>query len=511
MKQLIRMEALLTRAVLAVLCSAGANSVAVAQTVTLAPSKDNTLYESSTGNLSNGQGEHLFVGQTDTGGLRRALLAFDLSSIPANATITSATLTLFCSRSAPGSGATNVSLRAVARDWGEGASNAAGEEGAGAAAQAGDATWLHTFFNSSRWTAAGGDFSGTSSATTSVNAEGSYSWSGSGMVADIQAWLSNPATNFGWGMIGNEVARQTAKRFSSGESDTPPQLSVTYTVPATPTPTPTPTPTATPTPTPTPTPPQLLNISTRLRVEAGDNALIGGFIVTGNQPKRVILRAIGPSLTARGVADAVADPVLELRGPDGALLFQNDNWRSTQQTEIQNTGVPPEDDSESAIVATLPAAGYTAIVRGKGDTSGVGLVEAYDLERAADSRLANISTRGLVQTGTNVMIGGFIVGGDGTAKVIVRAIAPSLRERGVPNPLPDPTLQLFDRNGVQLEANDNWRDDPDQAEIAAAGIPPEHDLESALLSNIPPGAYTAVVAGKNSATGVALVEIYHLR
>ena len=470
--------------------------VAVAQTATFTPSKDNTLYESSTGNLSNGQGEHLFVGQTDDGNLRRALLAFDVSSIPANATITGATLTLICSRAAPGSAATNVSVRRVTRDWGEGGSNASDDEGRGGGAQTGDATWIYAFFNTVRWSSPGGDFSGTESAVTPVGGGGTYSWSGSGLVADVQSWVGNAGANFGWILIGNESATQTAKRFSSGEdASSAPTLQVTYTVPG------------------GSSPPQLLNISTRLRVETGDNALIGGFIIGGNQPKRVILRAIGPSLTQRGVTGALADPVLELRAPDGSVMASNDNWRDSQQAEIQGSGVPPENDLEAAIVATLPAEnnGYTAVVRGKNDSTGVGLIEAYDLDRAADSRLANISTRGLVQTGSNVMIGGFIVGGDGNARVIVRGIGPSLSQRGVSNPLADPTLQLFDGNGNGIESNDDWRNDPDQAEIAAAGVAPQNDLESALLASIPPGDYTAVVAGKNSGTGVGLVEVYHLR
>ena len=471
-----------------------APQLATAQTASLAPSKDNTLYESANGSLSNGQGDGLFVGRANDSRIRRALLAFDLSSIPADATITGATLTLQCTKAGSNS-PTDISLRRVSRDWGEGASNATGEEGTGAAAQSGDATWRHAFFNTVQWTTAGGDFSGTASATTAVGGAGSYSWSGSGMVADVQAWLGNPASNFGWAMIGNETTDKSAKRFASSEAaSAPPRLQITYTVPGD-------------------SLPQLLNISTRMRVETGDNALIGGFIISGNQAKRVIIRAIGPSLTQRGVAGALGDPVLELRAPDGSIMASNDNWRENQQADIQNSGVPPEDDLEAAIIATLTAGntGYTAVVRGKNDTTGVGLVEAYDLDRAADSRLANISTRGLIQTGTNVMIGGFIVGGEGNARVILRAIGPSLTQSGVANPLADPTLELFDGNGNSVEANDDWRTDPDQGEIAAAGVAPQNDLESALLASIPPGAYTAIVAGKNSATGVGLVEVYHLR
>ena len=469
---------------------------ASAETVLLAPSKDNTLIEEETSN-SNGKGSYIFAGATEDNFIRRALIAFDLSSIPTNATITAATLTLFSSKSRDNT-PFNVSLRKVSQDWGEGASNAPGEEGKGTQAQTGDATWSHRFFSSSMWNSAGGDFSGTASATTAVGATNrSYSWSSNGMVADVQGWVSNPATNFGWAIIGAENVEGSAERFNSRENTSnPPQLSVTYT-----------------TPTPTPTPAQLLNISTRMRVETGNNVLIGGFLVTGNASKKVILRAIGPSLTERGVADALQNPILQLFGPNNTLLFENDNWRSHQEAAIQETGVPPDDDLESAIVATLPPASYTAIVRGVQNGTGVGLVEAFDLNSGADSRLANISTRGLVLTGGNVMIGGFIAGGGtGETKVLLRAIGPSLSDDGVSNPLPDPTLRFVTGNGMVVAENDDWQDDPDQAEqIAATGVPPEHPAESALIATIPPGDYTATVAGKNGATGVALVEVFNIR
>lgn len=257
----------------------------------------------------------------------------------------------------------------------------------------------------------------------------------------------------------------------------------------------------------------MLNISTRLRVETGDDALIGGFIITGNASKKVIIRAIGPSLTQFGLTDLLANPVLQLRGPNGSLMTSNDNWRENQETDIQNSGVAPTNDLESAIIAMLPPANYTAIVRGIEDKTGVGVVELYDLDRTVDALLANISTRGLVQTGNNVMIGGFIIGGgNASAKVVLRAIGPSLSQQGVANPLGDPTLRLFDGNGTLLAENDDWEDDPVQAaEIIAAGIPPQNDLESALVATLPPGPSTGIVAGKGGAIGVALVEAYHLR
>jgi CSLREA domain-containing protein len=249
------------------------------------------------------------------------------------------------------------------------------------------------------------------------------------------------------------------------------------------------------------------NISTRLLVETGDNVLIGGFIITGTQPKKVIVRAIGPSLPLGGV---LADPVLELHGPGAFVTITNDNWRSNQEAEIIATGIPPTNDLESAIVATLPAnnSAYTAIVRGVNDGTGIGLVEAYDLDRTVDSKLANISTRGLVQTGDNVLIAGTIVFGQASQNVIVRAIGPSLN---LPGRLADPTLELRDGNGGLVRSNDNWRSDQ-EAEIIATGIPPTNDLESAIVATLPANgaSYTAIVRGVNNTTGIAVVEVYAL-
>jgi len=242
-------------------------------------------------------------------------------------------------------------------------------------------------------------------------------------------------------------------------------------------------------------------------VETGDNVLIGGFIVTGTQPKKIIVRAIGPSLFSF-FPDALADPVLELRDSSGALIRSNDNWRSDQEAEIIATGIPPSNDLESAIVATLPAnnSAYTAIMRGANNGTGIGLVEAYDLDRTVNSKLANISTRGFVQTGDNVLIGGLIVLGQNPLRVIVRAIGPSLPGPGA---LANPTLELHDGNGALIASNDNWRSDQ-EAEIIATGVPPSNDLESAIVRNLTPGNYTAIVRGVNGTTGIALVEVYAL-
>ena len=262
--------------------------------------------------------------------------------------------------------------------------------------------------------------------------------------------------------------------------------------------------------TPPPDSSALLNISTRMQVLTGDQVLIGGFIITGTDPKMVILRAIGPSLTDFGVAGALADPVLELRALDGSVIATNDDWTSNR-TAIEATGLQPNKDLESAIVATLDPGAYTAIVSGTNGTTGVGLVEAYDLDVAAASELANISTRGFVATESNVMIGGFILGGEsGSSDVLIRAIGPTLADFGVAGALEDPTLELRDVQGTLVGSNDNWMDSQ-KAEIEAIGLAPQADLESAILETLNPGAYTAIVAGADGGTGVGLVEVYRLR
>ena len=250
------------------------------------------------------------------------------------------------------------------------------------------------------------------------------------------------------------------------------------------------------------------NISTRLRVEPGENALIGGFIITGGGPKRILFRAIGPSLPATGHLD---NPTLELHYSTGQIIFSNDNWMDAPNRQaIIDTGIAPTHDLESAILMDMAPGSYTAVVRGSdaGHDAGIGLVEAYDLDRTAGSKLANISTRGLVGTGDNVSIGGFIVLGPDSQRVIVRAIGPSLPVGGT---LADPSLELRDGNGALLQWNDNWRTSQ-EAEIIATGLPPSNDLESAIVATLPGNgaAFTAIVRGVNNATGVALVEVYAL-
>ena len=259
---------------------------------------------------------------------------------------------------------------------------------------------------------------------------------------------------------------------------------------------------------------QLLNIATRLRVQTGDNVLIGGFIISGNDPKKVMVRGIGPSLANFGIANPLANPTLELHDST-STLGTNDDWRtrpdnSSQQAEIEATNLAPISDKESAIVATLPAnnAGYTAVLRGKDDGTGIGVVEAYDLDVAANSRLTNISTRGLVESGDNVLIGG-IISSKGLTKVVVRAIGPSLAPFGITNPLLDPTLELYDGSGTPIAINDDWQTSQKE-DIEEARLEPNDSRECAILAALPAGNYTAVVRGKNGATGIAVVEAYNV-
>jgi hypothetical protein len=250
-----------------------------------------------------------------------------------------------------------------------------------------------------------------------------------------------------------------------------------------------------------------------LRVQGGDSALIGGFILTGNDSKQVIIRALGPSLGANGMPGALSDPTLDLYDASGQLIASNDNWEDSHQAQIAATGIAPSDPLESVVLTTLTGnSSYTAVVRGKDGSTGVGLVEVYDLGMGANSKLANISTRGFVDTGDNVMIGGFIVGGSAAnqTRIVVRAIGPSLSRFGLTNALQDPTLSLYDSNGNVMATNDNWRDG-NQPEVMAAGLAPTDDRESALFQSLSPGAYTAIVAGKGGTAGVGLVEAYNVQ
>jgi hypothetical protein len=272
---------------------------------------------------------------------------------------------------------------------------------------------------------------------------------------------------------------------------------------------------------------ELGNISTRAFVQTGDNVVIGGFIVQGSETKRVIIRALGPSLTPYGVPNPLSNPTLQLHDGTGTLIASNDNWMHTiiggiimsnQVGDIMSSGYAPGDGRESAIIADLQPGNYTAIVAGVNNMTGVALVEVYDLSPGNGSILRNISSRALVQTDANVMIGGFIVRGTQSKRVIVRAIGPSLSRYGVSNTLPDPTLELHNHTGALIAANDDWQHTiiggiitSDQVQsIRDSGLAPGQPSESAIIATLAPGNYTAIVRSKNIIIGVALVEVYDL-
>jgi hypothetical protein len=246
-------------------------------------------------------------------------------------------------------------------------------------------------------------------------------------------------------------------------------------------------------------------------VQTGDRVGIGGFIITGSAPKHLLLRAIGPSL-APGIQSPLADPVLELHGPGAFVTITNDNWRDdpAQETAIIATGIPPSNNLESAIDVTLDPGTYTAVVKGKNNTSGVALVEVYDFSQAASAKLANISTRAFVSTGSDLVIAGFILGGGSAdGSIAVRGIGPSLTGLGVSNALADPILELRDGNGALLVSNNDWQDNPTQAaELIAAGLALANNLEAGITATLPPGLYTALLAGVDNGTGIGLVELY---
>jgi arylsulfate sulfotransferase len=257
--------------------------------------------------------------------------------------------------------------------------------------------------------------------------------------------------------------------------------------------------------------PQALNLSTRGVVSGGDNVLIGGFIVTGTEPKTMVLRALGPSLSGFGLSGVLADPVLKLYNSSHTLIASNDNWQSDpHNTDIQKNGFAPPNLLDSATLQTLAPGAYTVVVSGKNGAQGIGLVELYDLSPLPNSKLANMSGRGYVGAGDNVLISGFVVGDVESATVVVRALGPSLGALGVSQPLSDPVLTIYDSKGSAIASNDNWQDDNNRIDIQRRGLAPPNLLESAIVLHLPAGAYTAIVRGANGATGNALVEVYDL-
>jgi hypothetical protein len=277
-------------------------------------------------------------------------------------------------------------------------------------------------------------------------------------------------------------------------------------------PTPTPTPTPAPTPTPNPSASHFANISTRMDVGTGNNVMIAGFIVSGSQSKTVIVRALGPTLGSYGVANALSDPMLELHDSSGATIATNDDWQTgSQASQIASSGYAPNNSNEPALIATLPAGAYTAIVRGYNNSTGVALVEVYELDTLS-TRLSNISTRGQVGTNQNVLIGGLIINGSTSKKLIARAIGPSLASPpfSLSGTLSNPTLELHDSSGNLLASNDDWGSGTQAAAISASGYQPSNAKESAIIATLASGNYTAIVRGVNDSTGIALVDAYDL-
>jgi hypothetical protein len=257
--------------------------------------------------------------------------------------------------------------------------------------------------------------------------------------------------------------------------------------------------------------PQALNLSTRGLVSAGDNVLIGGFIITGSDPKTIVLRALGPTLSGFGLSGVLTNPVLSVYNSSHTLIATNDNWQSDPgQVEITANGLAPANPSESALLQNLAPGAYTVIVTGKDPTPGIGLVELYDLSLLSNSKLTNMSTRGSVGTTDNVIISGFIVGDVASATVIVRALGPSLASSGVSGVLSDPTLTIYDSTGAAIARNDNWQDDINAIDVRKNGLTPPNPSESALVLQLPAGAYTAIVRGANGGTGIGLAEVYTL-
>jgi hypothetical protein len=335
-----------------------------------------------------------------------------------------------------------------------------------------------------------------------VNGDGTYS---------SQSFTPSATGTYNWIASYSGDANNPAVSGACGD----PNESTTVGAAPTPTATPTATATATATATPTATPAsQTLNLSTRMRTDTGNNVGIGGFTITGSAPKHVLIRALGPSLTQFGftTAEVLADPTLEVHGPGSFGIITNNNWRDSQEAQITADGLAPTNDLESAIDATLPPGAYTALVKGNNNGAGICTFEVYDLDTVAASKLANLSSRAFVGTGNNVVIAGFVLGNNqGIDRVVIRGLGPSLSAFGISNVLADPTLELRDQNGTLIMVDNDWQDNAAQAaEITADGLAPSDSKESAIAATLPPGAYTAILAGLNDGTGVGTVEVYDL-
>jgi hypothetical protein len=258
-------------------------------------------------------------------------------------------------------------------------------------------------------------------------------------------------------------------------------------------------------------PPATTNLSTRMSVQAGNGVAIAGFIISGPNPKQVLLRGLGPRLSEFQVTNALQDPTLDLHDSSGNFIASNDDWQTATNADQIPISLQPSDSREPAILAALPPGRFTAILRGKNGAGGVGLVEIIDLRSGGTSKLTNVSTRGFVGTGENVMIGGFILsGGSGGRMTLIRALGPTLAQSpfNIAGALTDPTLMLIDANGSVVASNNDWKSSQ-ESEIQATGLAPPNDKEAAVLTTLPPGSFTAIVSGKNGETGIALVDVFN--
>lgn len=262
--------------------------------------------------------------------------------------------------------------------------------------------------------------------------------------------------------------------------------------------------------TPAATTAKLVNVSSRARVETGDNVVIAGFVIAGTGSKNVLVRGLGPTLAASGITNPLADPVLSVYDAAGSLVGSNDNWR-TNQAAVSATGLAPASDLDAALTLALAPGAYTAVLGGVNSGTGTGLVEVYDLSTTDSAiRISNLSTRAQVQTGQAVLIGGIVVQGTVSRRFLVRALGPTLANFGVANVLADPTIELMNASGVSVATNDNWASATNAAEVTASGLAPTDARESALLVTLTEGAYTIVVRGVGDTSGVGLVEFYEL-
>jgi len=249
-----------------------------------------------------------------------------------------------------------------------------------------------------------------------------------------------------------------------------------------------------------------------MNVGSGNNVMIAGFMVWGSQSKTILVRALGPTLGSYGVANVLSDPMLELHDSSGATIATNDDWQTgSQASQISSSGYAPNDSNEPALIATLAAGSYTLVVRGFNNSTGVGLVEVYELDTVS-SRLSNISTRGQVGTDQSVLIAGLIIDGSTSKKLIIRALGPSLAAPpfSLSGTLSNPVLELHDSSGNLLASNDDWGIGTQAAAISSSGHPPPNAKESAIIATLPAGSYTAIIRGVNNSIGVALVDAYDL-